>query len=63
VLWSFVGVFIGGSLYKWYDYKAHPDFYSMQSAPLYLSIEINAIITIVVGAVIFIFIKVCQEHL
>lgn len=52
VLWSFAGVFIGSSLFKWHDYKTHPDLYAMQSAPWYLSIEINAIFTIIVVIVI-----------
>ncbi len=52
-LWSFIGVFIGSSLYNWYDYKTHPDLYAMQSAPWYLSIEISAIFTIIVVIVIF----------
>ncbi len=52
LLWSFIGVFIGSSLFKWYDYKAHPDLYAMQSAPWYLSIEISAVFTIIVVIVI-----------
>ena len=45
LLWSVIGVFIGSSLYKWYDYKTHPDLYTMQSAPWYLSIEFSAVLT------------------
>lgn len=52
VLWSFIGVFIGKSLFTWYDYKAHPDLYAVQSVPWYLSIEINAVFTITVVIVI-----------
>ena len=52
VLWSFIGVFIGKSFFKWYDYNAHPDLYAMQSAPWYLSIEISAVFTIIVVIVI-----------
>lgn len=52
VLWSFIGVFIGNSLFKWYDYKTCPDLYAMQSAPWYLSIEISAVFTIIVVIVI-----------
>lgn len=54
MLWSFIGVFIGSSLFKWYDYKMHPGLYAMQSAPWYLSIEINAIFTVIVVIVILI---------
>lgn len=54
MLWSFIGVFIGSSLFKWYDYKTHPGLYAMQSAPWYLSIEISAIFTVIVVIVILI---------
>ncbi len=61
VLWSFIGVFIGSSLYKLYDYKVHPDLYAMQSAPWYLSIGINAIFTIVAACVIIIIMWVIRR--
>lgn len=54
VLWCYIGGFIGSSLYKCYDYKAHPGLYAMQSAPWYLSIEINAIFTLTVVVVVLI---------
>lgn len=54
VMWSFIGVFIGYSGYKYYDYKKHPDLYAMQSAPWYLSIELYAVFTIIVVAIILI---------
>ncbi len=50
--WGLIGTFIGKSIYQYYDYKAHPAFYAMRSAPWYLSIEIHGIFTIVVVAVI-----------
>lgn len=52
LLWSVIGVFIGSSLYKWYDYKTHPDLYAMQSAPWYLSIEFSAVLTIIAVIII-----------
>lgn len=48
VIGSFVGVFIGFSIYKFLDYKAHPDLYAMQSAPWYMSILVQGIVTVVV---------------
>ncbi|WP_418746125.1 hypothetical protein [Frisingicoccus sp.] len=48
VIGSFVGVFIGFSIYKLLDYKAHPDLYAMQSAPWYMSILVQGIVTVVV---------------
>lgn len=54
---SFIGVFIGGSVYKYFDYKNHPDLYAMQSAPWYTSIQITGIALIVV-LVICVIIKI-----
>ncbi len=61
VLWSFIGSFIGSSLYKLYDYKVHPDLYAMRSAPWYLSIEINAIFTIAAVIAILIIMWVIKK--
>lgn len=63
ILWSVIGVFIGGSLYKWHDYKVHPGLYAMQSAPWYLSIEINAIFTAVVVTVIIILMWIIRKKI
>ncbi len=52
--WGLIGVFIGKSIYQFFDYKAHPAFYAVQSAPWYLGIEIHAIFTIIVVAAILI---------
>lgn len=52
MLWSFIGVFVGSSIYKYYDYTSYPDLYAAQSAPWYLSIEINAIFTAIIVVVI-----------
>lgn len=38
-----VGVYLGSSLWKWLDYRAHPDLYAMNSAPWYISLEIGAV--------------------
>ncbi len=55
LLWSFVGVFIGTSVYKVFDYRSHPELYAMQSAPWYLEIQINAVLTLLfVGAILVI---------
>lgn len=49
---SFIGVFIGSSIYEYYDYKTHPDLYEAWSAPWYLKIEMRGIATILIVAVI-----------
>lgn len=51
VIGSFIGVFIGQSIYKYFDYKKHPGLYELQSAPWYTSIQIYGMAT---GIVIFI---------
>lgn len=61
VLWSFIGVFIGSSLFKWCDYKVHPDLYAMQSAPWYLSIEVSAVFTIIVMVIILTVMWIIRE--
>ena len=48
-LGCFFGVFLGMTTYTCWDYRAHPGLYALQSAPWYLSIQIHAVLTIVVG--------------
>lgn len=49
---SCVGVFIGSSAYTFWDYRAHPGLYAMQSTPWYLSIQTRAVFTAVAVAVL-----------
>lgn len=48
IIGSFAGVFIGQSIYKFWDYKTHPGLYVIQSAPWYTSILFSGLFTIVV---------------
>lgn len=48
IIGAFVGVFIGHGIYVFWDFKAHPDLYAMQSAPWYTSILLYGIVTAVV---------------
>lgn len=48
VMGSFVGVFIGHSIYKYCDYTKHADLYMIQSAPWYTSIKIYGFGTAIV---------------
>lgn len=48
IMGSFTGIFIGNSIYKYYDYKKHSDLYIIQSAPLYTSIQIQGLATSVI---------------
>lgn len=43
VMGSVFGVFIGNGIYVFWDYKAHPDLYAMQSAPWYTSILVYGV--------------------
>ena len=44
-------VFLAGSLYRYWDYQARPDFYAAMSAPWYLSIQLSGIATAIAVAV------------
>ena len=63
LLWCFVGVFIGSSIYQYYDYKIHPGLYEMQSAPWYLSVEIRGIFTVIIAAVILIIMRIIKKKM
>ena len=51
----FIGVdiatLIGKSLFVWWDYKNHPGFYAMQSAPWYVEIIASAVVTLGVAVI------------
>ena len=51
IMCSFIGVFIGSGLYKYWDFQKYPDLYVIQSAPWYTSILINGLLTLVLLAV------------
>ncbi len=48
IIGSFIGVFMGHSMYIYFDYKKHPGLYEIQSAPWYTSIQIYGLSTFVV---------------
>ncbi|MCI8638532.1 MAG: hypothetical protein HFG41_05110 [Coprococcus sp.] len=58
---SCVGVFLGSSIYRYYDYKTYPELYEMNSAPWYLSIEVNAVYTLISVVLIFIVMQVLKR--
>ncbi len=63
MMWSVIGVFIGGSLYKWYDYKTRPDLYAMQSAPWYLVVATSAVITMAVVLIMLVIMWLIRKKL
>ena len=58
IIGSFIGVFTGHSIYRYFHYRKYPGLYEMQSAPWYTSIQIYGL-----GAVIVIFIAIILKLL
>lgn len=48
IMGSFSGVFIGYSIYQYFDYKRNPGLYEIQSAPWYTGIKIYGLGTLVI---------------
>lgn len=60
VIGSFIGVFIGYSIYRYFDYINHPDLYEIQSVPWYTSIQIYGLcvsLIVIIAIIIKFFIK------
>lgn len=51
IMGSFIGVFIGSGLYRYWHFRKYPDLYIMQSAPWYTSILVQGLFTLVLLAV------------
>lgn len=54
IVWCIIGVFVGGSIYQYYDYTKHLDLYAMTSAPWYLSIQIRGVFTVIIVVILLI---------
>ena len=54
IICTLVGAFIAEGIYKYWDYKTHPDLYAVSSAPWYTAIQIFGVIaaSVVVVAII-----------
>lgn len=52
VIGSFIGVFIGFGIYKFWHFKTHPNLYAMQSAPWYTEL-------LLYGALVAVLVVVC----
>lgn len=61
ILGACIGVFIGRSLFRWWDYSAHPSLYAMQSAPWYTSILLHGAVTAAVALAILLIKLVLQK--
>lgn len=51
IMGSFIGLFIGSGLYRYWHFRKYPDLYIMQSAPWYTSILVQGLFTLVLLAV------------
>ena len=47
-----IGIFLGRCIYLYFDFKARPDLYAMQSAPWYVDLKFQGIVTAVLAAVL-----------
>lgn len=57
-----LGVFLGGSLFRWLHFRKHPELYVMQSAPWYTSILFNAIFTVICLLVLSVLLHFAQKR-
>ena len=58
-----IGVFLGRYIYLYFDFKARPDLYAMQSALWYVDLEIQGIITAVLAAVLLAVIWLVRKNI
>ena len=48
---SFIGIFIGYGIYKFWHFKTYPNLYAMQSAPWYTELLLDGAMVVVVVVV------------
>ena len=63
IMGSFIGVFIGSGLYKYWHFQKYPDLYVIQSAPWYTGILINGLLVLVLLAVCMIVKVILMEKM
>lgn len=51
VIGSFIGIFIGYGIYKFWHFKTYPNLYAMQSAPWYTELLLDGAMVVVVVVV------------
>lgn len=61
IMGSFIGVFIGSGIWKYWNYKKHPEFYIQNSAPWYTGLILNGIVTLVVVLICMVIIAVIKR--
>ena len=58
---SVIGIFIGTSIYSCIDYSIHKDLYMLTSAPWYLSIQVNALFTIIIVTLLLVIMYILKK--
>ena len=62
VIGSFIGVFIGFGIYKFWHFKAYPNLYTMQSAPWYIELLLSgALVAVLVVVCIILKLIICRK--
>lgn len=61
VIIASVMVFIGFFIYRYADYKQHPEIYMINSAPWYTDLLLQGIVTLVIIAICLIIIVVIKR--
>ena len=62
VIGSFIGVFIGFGIYKFWHFKTYPNLYAMQSAPWYTELLLGgALVAVVVVVCIILKLIICRK--
>ena len=56
-----IGVFIGTSIYQCIDDNMHKDLYMLTSAPWYLSIQVNALFTVVIVIILLVIMYILRK--
>lgn len=54
-------LFIGAFIYRYTDYKQHPDIYMINSAPWYVGLQIQGVLTLLIDAVCLIILVVMRR--
>ena len=63
VIGSFIGIFVGFGIYKFWHFKTYPDLYAMQSAPWYTGLLLDGVVVAVVVVVCIIIKLVIRRKL
>ena len=63
IMGSFIGIFIGSGLYKYWHFRKYPYLYAVQSAPWYTGILINGLLVLVLLAVCMIVKVILMEKM